>query len=792
MSKVYSFCNGSNVSMPTTLVLSSSPCILDQTYYENNNNVSSIYNIYKSTITISGSTAPYENLPVNFSYHQVFTYNGNTTYDQINTDTIVLPAGQTVVSFQVECLTTSVYRDYHNHNNDSESNNSLYDYTLLDQAVVPACDGQGIGCVLEITSTLVTPPSKRGLSDGSINVSVSGCTGSTANVTYKLNGVLITNTGETSGHTITDLKTGIYNVYVTQTGCWDQVLNITVPDGEFRTGDFYTEVEPADIVAADNPIINNVTTAIVNPNAAKDKIKLTITGLISNNDSIEFNLTSPIIYNQTFTAKHFPNKTNYFVASTLTNNVGQPVGTNSFSEIATSLAQVLQNDALISKVYYVENSNTDVFLTAKENGSKFNLTTSNVLISSTGITFTKITSGQDKYDGQLVDNYSIYMEVFVNNSGDQFPQLGTNANYSKIAELQQPFNPLNQHKFNLSEIVKTQVSTPRPNKNVDVLVLTDPLRSFYCNLGEIYPLVPNTNTLKKRYKQNTGYFWAINASLPRENINDMSAYQGTYVDFESIASRENVPFLTNSPDTITILRNSEQYLYFLLEKDYGNKLNIQANIYYEDGTIDYGVNVKQITNQKTNAGGVCMLNVSFTNLGLDTFETYWSKKISYYDLIIRQESCTLNKIDFSTTKRYYVNENDYPNMFGVNFQNSLGMYDTFDFTGAIERTINKEVLTYTKPLNYNNGGGLDEGFKNKSVYDNKVTKLVTVNSGWIDEIHFDWLIELLNSKNIYSYTEQFVNYLIIKDQNYIKNSNDNLFNVTITFEQTIHLPSVSI
>jgi len=77
------------------------------------------------------------------------------------------------------------------------------------------------------------------------------------------------------------------------------------------------------------------------------------------------------------------------------------------------------------------------------------------------------------------------------------------------------------------------------------------------------------------------------------------------------------------------------------------------------------------------------------------------------------------------------------------------------------------------------------GFKSSAMFDTQVTKTVTVNSGWIDETHFDWLIELMNTNDIYSYTEVNQNYLKVSKYKYKKSSLDDLFELEITFQQTI-------
>ncbi len=71
-------------------------------------------------------------------------------------------------------------------------------------------------------------------------------------------------------------------------------------------------------------------------------------------------------------------------------------------------------DAVIPKIYYINNDSTTVTLWAKETGSRFNLSTANVIASTTGITVTQTRVGTDYCDGQITDNYSISCEILSN------------------------------------------------------------------------------------------------------------------------------------------------------------------------------------------------------------------------------------------------------------------------------------------------------------------------------------------------------------------------------------------
>jgi hypothetical protein len=113
------------------------------------------------------------------------------------------------------------------------------------------------------------------------------------------------------------------------------------------------------------------------------------------------------------------------------------------------------------------------------------------------------------------------------------------------------------------------------------------------------------------------------------------------------------------------------------------------------------------------------------------------------------------------------------------------MYDSFDFIGIVEETVLRESGTYTVPINFNPNGSMSSGQKHLATYDTKVTKKVICNTGWIDETHFDWLMELLKSNNIYSTSTTYSNYLNLTDWTYKKSSLDDLFDCEFSFEWTV-------
>jgi len=781
-----------------------------------------------------------------------------------------------------------------------ESQEKYYfqNYELLLQPHTPVCYVPP-ACTLGFTgSTVVTNVTVKGGSDGEIEIGWSGMTGST--VSCYINGALDGTSG-TGSYTFTGLIAGYYYILIEEGPCGEVLSDVQVLDGEFRTGPMIVNA-PADLTAAENPTIWEIRTATA---GAGKKATYTLSignGTVSDGDYITFNMTAPYAYSQTFYSKNFPNKSNYFLASALKDSDGNTVGANTQYEIAQSLADALQNDILIPKVYTISyDGQATITLRARENGTKFTLSNNNVTVSGTYLTGTLVQEGENTYDGQQVEGYSIYSEVFENENQLQYPDEGSVNDYERVAELELPFQQSNIHRFDVAPIMKNFVRGSRPVFGATGYTFQpDMLKPYFIRYGEKYPLIQNTSTKKKRYKGQTQVHWVISSSLDHYSTNDMeelgflgdrlhnvnpnftaiasnygsptsndstltfsnylydSADTGTTYSFRvndttgsgdhgyqtgatfnlegytsypypsagklyisgqtgaatfvyvrsfyvlpafhyysvygnpSFSEWTGVKFLTNAPDPKLIQRASQEYLYFILQSEYDKQLDVRGDLEFWDGSVQTGVTFFEIqTPDENSAGGVLALNMSYDKLGLDSYEDQGGtiRKIKNATYAVWQTSGTTQ---YTEDRTYRFEIEDRPRKFGIVFQNKLSGWDAFDFVGIVEQTINRTRGSYTVPISYNSDGSAGQGFKSTASYNTKVTNKVIVNSGWIDEDHFDWLKELMEANDIYSYTTTNQNYLNLETFKYQKSSLDDLYDVEATFIQTIYENAVTV
>jgi len=645
---------------------------------------------------------------------------------------------------------------------------------LLDQPTTPpVCIPPD--CYLGFTGVTATVPTQRGASDGTIYAGITGQTGTTIN--WFLNSVLQSGSGTT--HTFTGLSANEYFIKAEEYPCLTED-SVIVNQGEFRTGDFIIVSPTSTVKAVENPVVLFIRTATNSNDPEYSVNTFTIGGTIAD-VSIDFNLTFPYEYNAQFLSRGYPDRNTYFLESVLKNQIGVTVGSNTETEIATSLAESFQNDAILSRMYFITSSGTTITLKAKVMGSGYDLTSTNTTIVGSNVTLTNVTSGVAQYDGQIISNYSVYTELFVNETV-KLGETPVNSDYFRVAELELPFSQDNSHQFNFGPILKNFVDSPFYDLiRTGITYLPNYITSYYVKYGEKYPLIENTNTKKKRLKGATGYGWVLNAALNFEDINDMSDY------FPVSAPAYDLMFLNTAPNTKYSHRQSDEYIYFPLMKDYPASVYLMGNIYMYDGSVHQNVNFYNISTGTT-AGGIIGASVGYSSLGLSSYET--TSKIRKVEVWVSQTIVSTTSI-YAGPLSYYLEIDEQPETFNITFLSKLGTFETYSFTG--ERIEGQEIerSQYQRSYYIDNDGAATKGFQYNSIYDTKYTKTWVVNTGIIDEDNFDFLIGMLQSNKIYRYDIPHQNYLVVKGHTATKSTNTNEYSLQITFAETISENNIS-
>jgi hypothetical protein len=785
--QTYYYCNGTT---PTSITVTFTEGTCDNQSMQYLNGYESQKG-YKN-LTVSIPYAISQDLVIRYSFvEHINSYNHSqqTTIETFtNSYSITIPAGQTTASYYSNQQQQMCY-DYTSYSTD-QSTIATYDtWTLLAGGAVN-CAPPPPTCTLAITGVTITNETVRGQNDGAVTIGIHGQVAGTVN--YQLTSAY--NVYQNTTGIFTGLYPTTYQVFVYQGSCHAS-SQVNVLQGEFKTGNFNT-IQPSLISASENPIVFTIGTHANQIAPKNTEIQFTIVSgsTIPNNASIQFLLTYPQPYTNTFYAKGYPNQTNYFLASVLTQPIGLAIGTNTVVDIAVSLAEAMQKDAMLPRLFYINNVNNTITLSAKFPTSQTNLNNSNVLISTTGITMTTIQQGADAYEGSGIQNYGLYTEIYVDDT-QEFGKTPNLNNFNRVAELYLPYNQTNIMQFRLDEVLKTFVSTPKIDFTFSgITTLSSNMCPYYVNYGETYPLIVNTNTIKKHQKgsTNNNIKYVINSALPWESANNMQSYLGNYNPTGSTSQViTGATFLTNSPNPKLIQRQSTEFLYFVMPANYQYPTELRGDIYFYDGTQIINYKFFNIFTGTTNFGGVIAMNVGYDKLGLHNLEVsgMTTRKIKRIDFAVHQLSGT---VQYSVTKSYIYAVDDALRRFGVAFQNKLGGYDIFDFTGIVENTLDRVAGSYQVPRQIQSDGSSPLGFNSKSTYNTQETKTITVNSGWLNTAHYLWLQELLASNKIYDYTDSNQPYLNITAFTYKKSSLEDLFDMEITFMYTLQESNINI
>lgn len=667
------------------------------------------------------------------------------------------------------------YQNYHVNPTGAGQKQERDTVVIEAQASTPTCGSPPPSCYLVVTGVTASDPSQRGATDGSISAGVGGATGST--ITWYINGVVSAGTAHT--HTFSGLGQGTYYIKAVEGPCWDQEIGY-VGEGEFVTGDFTVVSPVGNIVAAENPVMLNLSTAVNSYSPVISASEFKVTGTIAN-VIVDFALTFPYVYNAQFKSKAYPDRSSYFLESTLKDQVGNVMGNNNALEITTSIAEAFQSDPIISRIYYISSSGNTVTMIAKEYSDQYDLTSANVTITGSNLTLVNVSPGIAQYDGQLTSNYSLYTELFVDNA-IQYGDTPVVNYYRRVTELELPFSNDNIHQFDLSSTLKNFVYSPKFSfVFTGATFLGSMIASYFCKYGEKFPLVPDSNTKKKRYKGQTGYGWVINSALNFEDPNSMVAYSGTSIGSGHV---DNVKFLNTAPNTKYSHKDAKELLYFMVAKNYGFALSVYGNIHLYDGSVVANHKFFDIipTGQTVNYGGVAVINVSYDDLNLQTFES--TSKVRKVDIVVKQNTGS-TIIPYTEVKSYLLEVDEQPSNYNLAFLSKLGTYETYSFVGENVESQDIQKSTYQRPYGINNDGSAQNGFQYNSVYDTKYTKIFTINSGIIDSDTYYFLQGLLASNRIYNYDNIHENFVTIIGQTSVKSSNNNEYTIQVQLKETI-------
>ena len=295
-----------------------------------------------------------------------------------------------------------------------------------------------------------------------------------------------------------------------------------------------------------------------------------------------------------------------------------------------------------------------------------------------------------------------------------------------------------------------------------------------------------------------------NGCLPNErgsylNFVDYQATNYAYTNF--VQNGLNRRFLTNTPSVTSTTKNKENqdfqltdngFMYFLYKNSTDPITSMKIDTYDSGGTFlasyEFGIGTPavdgiEMQNIPIAPNSINNIDASFLTSGTQPVLTssVSSYRVFLFNSTVRvSESRFINIVD-SDCKFDKVR---------LEFMNSFGGFDSFNFTKVNRRMESIERKNYKmNPKNMSATGRITYSKQDseKIQYHTKSKPSMKLTSDWITESKFDWLLELMESPEIYLHRgNERVSVLGVKgDWEQKLTNSDKLFNLEIEIEFSV-------
>ena len=482
---------------------------------------------------------------------------------------------------------------------------------------------------------------------------------------------------------------------------------------------------------------------------------ISVVGTVTQGDTLTFD-------GQTFYANDNPGYGQFYTSAVAT-----------AAQIAASIKYCIEENPAINYKWDVGPVvGTSFQIVSKKKGVRWNVDLSTT---SAGITCTptpNLTSGADEFASDSLENFGVWIDVYVNSTyggGGYFGQpISYSTNTEKVIRLHQKYNSENLYTFDLQGVLKNFVNYQIPDLSGYFVYRDDFKKTFKIDYGTEYSTATN-NYIRKYYEGTDADYWVVNSSFDIDQSADMSNFYGI----------SSFSLLTNQPSTKRTKDNQKEWLYFFSNHAYpvtGYELGLIAKYYFKDGT-DTG-NVYRF-NQKLYVDGVHQVRVDYQTVDVAGIELLYGKTVTKYDITIGQTAGISSLlIPISETQTYEIDTqcSTYSQQFA--FVNKLGGTDTFVFEGITETdfSVNRTTYETTYNQNFNTAVGLTNNLNSTS------QKIYTSNSGWISKSEMDWLTEMLTSPKVWSIEDSEFKTINITGHEWSYNDQTKLYSLKISWK----------
>lgn len=487
---------------------------------------------------------------------------------------------------------------------------------------------------------------------------------------------------------------------------------------------------PANLTAGENPIVWTLNTSAITSSNDYAQIAFSVSGVPP--DAEYFTLTPDESFqfpNYQLTAADEPQANEFYSTGT--------TPSKTTTDVADCIVASLNGNYSFRQRFFAVRTGTQVIIKSLKKGSRYNLN----FTSTTGyISLDYTLDAGNQFISQNKKDYSVWADIYIDSDGyiggaiNRFPSV-----YLTSTDL--TYLPNNAYTFDVSNVVKSYVSTPLPEVgNTSFWLTLDDMVNFYIVFGEEYDEFENNN--KRRFTiGQTEVKWATNASLPLNTVNNLSdnlvlaLYNGT----QSINAMTDAP---NPKETFSSQKEFISFVYYHTPSIIGD-IKFFLKGYYElfDGTQVVYTHDK-ITN--ISQGGSYHVETSYESMPFSPSSAIRLYTAEVWTSFSDDDGGT-HEFKIINQRVYNVVQDclsDYAQQFA--WKNSRGRWDTFLFNGEIEENLERSAKQFNSPESYS-PVSTDRLITTTKI---DISQVITAKSGWIDKYHFDYLFYIAKNQDV--------------------------------------------
>ncbi len=537
-------------------------------------------------------------------------------------------------------------------------------------------------------------------------------------------------------------------------------------NSKLTKGTVYADIlsEPKLFTAAEN-ISNYIFNMTLDSSPATTSVTFTVFGLPSTSAGSIF-LKNDLV-TISLTASNTPSTNQFY-------NSGAGVTPADRTARAESIVYELRNNLSFSQYYNIYNQGATIYIVARIAGAKYNFDWSALTTNLTalgGISYVKV-DGSDEFLYQNLIDYSTFVEVYAaegvygNTINRRNAYLADTYSIPPFAQANFAINVSDSIKHFVDVVLPTKRTTPvislkELDKQIDVNgnPILPVVRPYFITWGYEQRFAAGLEK-KKFLTGQSRISWVLNGAFGLLEDYDFTPYI-----LDTTASTP-VKFMTSSPRVKDTDYDSQEYIHFYRKFNTFELGNFGLEVTYTFNDLTSVTQSYPFLAHST-INGTISIDVSPNVLQIQNIELLNGKEVLEYNVKLYWTISSSARL-YSEDRTYRMKRicNKLTN--NVIFLNEFGVWDTINFTGEVEKNVEREVEYLQRPIGINTP---NTGFETASdeiqiPVNMNVRDTYTITSELMDKDNYNHLSRILNSSAVFIYSPADNRYKAIKIENY--------------------------